>query len=117
MITTPIAIDVPLRTDANSVIRIGNTRVTLHTIIGFYNSGETPEDLHEGFPTVSLAEIYAIIAYYLANRALVDDYVRQVDIEAEKMRREIEAQYTPDQKARTEHFRKLVAQKCQEKNS
>ena len=117
MIATPIAIDVPLRTDSDGVIRVGNTRVTLHTIIGFYNSGETPENLHDGFPTVSLADIYAVIAYYLSNRAAVDDYLHQIDIEAEQIRRKIEASYTPEQKARIERLHKLVAEKRREKDS
>jgi uncharacterized protein (DUF433 family) len=117
MIATPIAIDVPLRTDSDGVIRVGNTRVTLHTIIGFYNSGETPEDLHDGFPTVSLADIYAVIAYYLANRAAVDDYLHQIDEDGERIRRKIEASYTPEQKARIERLHKLVAEKRREKDS
>ena len=117
MINTPIAIDVPLRTDANGVIRVGNTRVTLHTIIGFYNSGESPEELHEGFPSVSLADIYAIISYYLANRDTVDEYLRQIDEEGKRIRHKIEANYTPEQKARIERLHKLIAEKRQEKDS
>ena len=117
MINTPITIDVPLRTDADGVIRVGNTRVTLHTLIGFYKSGQTPEDLHDGFATVSLADIYAVVAYYLANRDTVDEYLHQIDIEAEQIRREIEANYSPEQKARLEYFRKLAAEKRQAKDS
>lgn len=111
MINTPIAIDVPLKTDEYGVIRVGSTRVTLHTIISSYRLGESPEAIHEGFPTISLADIYAIIAYYLANREVVDAYMQQVDDEAEQTRKEWEARYTPQQKARTDEFRKLLAQK------
>jgi hypothetical protein len=39
-----------------------------------------------------LEEVYAVIAYYLQNRSEVDEYVRQVEIEGERIRREIEAQ-------------------------
>jgi len=117
MITTPIAMDVPLRTDENGVIRASNTRVTLHTIVGFFNQGASPEDIHEGFPTLALADIYAIIAYYLANREAVDTYIQQVDDEAERIRQEWETRYTPAQQARTEHFRKLIAQKREERDS
>ena len=113
MIATPIAIDVPLQTDTDGVIRVGNTRVTLHTIIGFYNSGETPEDLHDGFPTVSLSDIYAVIAYYLVNRDAVDDYLHQIDIKAEQIRREIEANYTAKQKALHARLRALRDKKKQ----
>jgi uncharacterized protein (DUF433 family) len=111
MLITPVAIDVPLHTDADGVIRVSNTRVTLHTIISTYRLGETPESIHEGFPTVPLADIYAVIAYYLANRTAVDDYIKQVDEEADQIRQQIEAGYTVDQKARTDHFRQLLEQK------
>ena len=107
MINTPIAIDIPLRTDADGVIRVGNTRVTLHTLIGFYNSGQTPEDLHDGFSTVSLADIYAVVAYYLANRDTVDEYLHQIDVEAEQIRREIEANYSPETLALRARLRAL----------
>jgi uncharacterized protein (DUF433 family) len=117
MIHTPIATDVPLRTDSDGVIRVGQTRVTLHTLIGFYNAGHTPEALHDGFPTVSLADIHAILAYYLANQETVDAYLRQIDEEGERIRRKIEASSTPEQQARMERLQKLVAEKRQEKGS
>ena len=107
----PMAIDVPLETDSNGVIRVTNTRVTLSTLIAFYNVGQTPQQLHEAFPTVSLTAIFTIIAYYLSNRDTVDDYINQIELEAEALRRKIEASYTPEQQARTEYFRKLADEK------
>ena len=86
---------VPLRTDAHGAIRIGQTRVTLDTLINFYLQGESPEDLHAGFPTIPLPDIYAVIAYFLANRAEVDVYLQQRQAEADRIQREIEAQYPP----------------------
>jgi uncharacterized protein (DUF433 family) len=93
MISTPIALDLPLKTDAYGVIRVGETRVTLHSLVTLYKQGESPEDLHEGFPTVPLKDIYAVIAYYLANRATVDAYLRAIDDAAEQRRREDEARH------------------------
>ncbi len=91
MIATPAIVDVPLRTDENGVIRIGQTRVTLLTIIGRYQIGGSPEAIHEGFPSVSLSDIYAVIAYYLAQRAQVDQYIAEAVTEAERWRRDYEA--------------------------
>lgn len=109
MITLPIALDLPLTVDAEGVIRVSNTRVTLHTIIGFYRQGEAPEAIHEGFPTVPLADLHVIIAYYLSNRQVVDEYMREVDEAGLQMRRKIEAHYTPQQRARLEELRRLKA--------
>lgn len=99
MLITPIAMNVPLHTDDNGVIRVSNTRVTLHTLISFFKQGDTPDALHDGFPTVPLADIYAIIAYYLAHRAAVDAYLQQIDVAAERTRKEWEARQSPPTKA------------------
>lgn len=91
MISTPRVIDVPLRTDENGVIRVGQTRVTLLTIVARHQAGDSPEDIQRGFPTVSLGEIYAVIAYYLTHREAVDEYIRQVEADGEEIRRRLEA--------------------------
>lgn len=111
MISTPIALELPLKTDEDGSIRVSGTRVTLHTIISAYLQGDAPETIHEGFPSVPLADIYAVIAYYLAHQETVDAYMRGIDAEADQLRQEWEARYTPEQRARTEHFRELVAKK------
>lgn len=92
-------LDLPLQVDAEGVIRIRDTRVTLYTLVKTYQLGETPEDLHEGFPTVSLADIYAVIAYYLAHQAEIDAYLRDIDEEAERKRQHWEAVHQPPTKA------------------
>jgi len=96
MIATPTIVDVPLRTDQEGVIRIGHTRVTLLTLVMAHQRGDTPEEIHEGFPTVSLADIYAVIAYYLAHRDEVDEYIHRVQEDAERVR---QAHETNDSKA------------------
>ena len=104
---------IPLRADAHGAIRVSDTRVTLDTLIARYHQGDSPEAIHEGFPTVPLTDIYAVIAYYLAHRDEVDAYLRERDEEAERIRQEVEANYTPEQLARTENFKALLAHKRQ----
>lgn len=65
----------PFRQIADGTIRIGNTRVSLETIIDSYRLGQHPEEVQVAFPSVDLADIYAIIAYYLKNRAAVERYL------------------------------------------
>ncbi len=91
MIDAPATVAVPLQTDEYGVIRVGETRVTLLTIVGRYRAGDTPQVIHDGFPTVSLADIYAVIAYYLAHQDAIDAYIQQIEAEAEKQRQEHEA--------------------------
>ncbi len=54
------------------MIRVGQTRVTLLTIVTRCQAGDSPEDIHRGFPTVPLGDIYAVRAYYLAHQAEID---------------------------------------------
>lgn len=91
MIATPVVIDVPLLADKDGVIRVDGTRVTLTTIIARHTAGDSPEDIHRGFPTVSLGAIYAVIAYFLAHREAVDEYIRQTEQAAEEIRSKFEA--------------------------
>lgn len=86
---------IPLRTDEHGTILVANTRVTLDSIVNFYLQGESPEDLHRGFPTVPLSDVYAVIAYYLAHRAEVDAYLKRRNDEAERIRQEVEERYPP----------------------
>ena len=95
MIMLPETVALPLKMDEQGAIRVSGTRVTLDTLIGFYRQGETVEDLHEGFPTVPLADIYAVIAYYLGHQAEVDEYLKQRDEAAERTRQEWEARHPP----------------------
>jgi uncharacterized protein (DUF433 family) len=113
MINLPETVALPLKTDENGAIRVSHTRVTLDVLIAYYQQGETPEELHESFPTVPLADIYAVIAYYLAHQHEMDAYLLERDEEAERIRQEEEARYTPQQKARSEGFRALLEQKRQ----
>jgi uncharacterized protein (DUF433 family) len=107
----PPTITIPMQSDSQGVILVSGTRVTLDTIIACHHQGDTPEMIHEGFPTVPLTDIYAVIAYYLAHTAEIDAYLKQREEESARIRQEVEANYTPEQRARTEYFKALIAQK------
>ena len=84
MIALPETVALPLKLGEDGAIRVSGTRITLDTLISFYQQSETPEDLHEGFPTVPLADIYAVIAYYLAHQVEVDTYLKRRSKEASR---------------------------------
>jgi uncharacterized protein (DUF433 family) len=91
---SPILV-VPLRVDAHGTIRIGRTRVTLETVVGTFEQGRTPEEICEDFDTLRVADIYAVIAYYLSNREAVDAYIRRQGEAGEAIRRKIGASRNP----------------------
>ena len=79
------------RTNAG-VLRIGDTRVSLDSVIIAFNQGATPEQIVQDYDSLSLIQVYAAISYYLQNRAVVDKYLA----ERKKRRKELRSQY--DQK-------------------
>src|SRR5438445_1595804 len=82
---------VPLTTTEFGTIRVGGSRVSLDSVIHHYKDGATAEWIAESFPSLDLADIYAVIAYYLANRESVEEYLRLQDSEADALQRQIES--------------------------
>ena len=81
----------PLRTDADGTLRVGDTRVRLASIVFRHQQGDTPEQIHQSFPSVPLSDVYAVLAYYLRHRNDVDAYLSEVEAEADRIREEVEA--------------------------
>jgi uncharacterized protein (DUF433 family) len=103
--------------DEQGAIRMSGTRITLDTVIARHHQGDSPEAIHEGFDILPLNDIYAVIAYYLAHRAELDAYLQRRDEEAEHIRQEVEANYTPAQKTFQERIRKTAAAKRRDKDT
>ncbi len=68
---------VPLRTDADNTIRIGQTRVPLETLMHSWNSGSSPEEIVEAFPALHLDDVYAVIAYVLRHPDQIKSYLEE----------------------------------------
>src|SRR5438270_2168782 len=62
-------------------LRIAGTRVGLSSVVAHFQEGQKPEQIVESFPTVTLAQAYGAIAYYLENKNLIDDFIAEVDRE------------------------------------
>ena len=87
------AIAPPLQFDARGVCRVAGTRVTLLTLIDAFQDGATPEEIYQEYPSVTLADVYAVIAFYLGRRDEIDTYLETV--------REQEAQVIEQIKSRS----------------
>jgi uncharacterized protein (DUF433 family) len=64
-------------------IRVKGTRVGIEILVKAFRQGETPGQIHESYPNVTLEQVYATITYYLHNQQEVDDYLRRSSEEAE----------------------------------
>jgi uncharacterized protein (DUF433 family) len=82
---------VPLRLDDQGTIRVGQTRVPLELVIEAYQEGETPETIVRWFDNLQLADVYAVISYYLKHKEEVEDYLRRREELAAQVRLTIEA--------------------------
>jgi len=91
----PLTLSVPLREKPSGVLRVGRSRVLLELVIHAYQQGESPVGIVEMYPALELGDVYAVIAYYLAHRAEVDEYLRQCEEQAEAVRRRIEGSQPP----------------------
>jgi len=86
---------VPLRTDADGVVRVGATRVTLDTVVEAFRDGATAEEIASQYATLQLADVYSVIAYYLRSTDEVEAYLNQRLDLAKKVREENEARFDP----------------------
>lgn len=84
---------VPLQADERGVMRVGKTRVRLDTVITAWKHGDSPEQIVENFDALDLADVYAVISYYLNHRAEVEAYLEQNRQEAERLRAENERRF------------------------
>jgi uncharacterized protein (DUF433 family) len=75
-----------LEDEGYGVIRLTGHRIGLHDVIYFYREGYSAEALGCQFPTLSLAEIHKVIAFYLENQKEVDTYVDEHEADCEKHR-------------------------------
>lgn len=73
--------------------RITGTRVSLDSVIHAFWEGATPEEICQDFPSLSLAQVYSVIAYYLTHREKVDAYLKEQQQAAEKLRQELKARH------------------------
>jgi uncharacterized protein (DUF433 family) len=66
---------------------IAGTRVSLDSIVYAFLSGQTAESIAQSFPVLTLEQVYGAIAFYLANRGDIDEYLEKTKAEFDGMRR------------------------------
>src|SRR5271155_313822 len=67
---------------------IVGTRVSLDSVVHAFLRGESPEGIAESFPALTLEQTLGSLAFYLANREKIDQYLRQGKEDFERLRQE-----------------------------
>ena len=86
----------PLEWDYVGAIRVGGTRVTLDTIVDTWEDGATAEEIVQRYDALSLADVHAVLSYYLRHREEVQAYLVRRRQEAVEVRRENEKRFSPE---------------------
>ena len=65
-----------------------STRVSLDSVVYAFVRGQSPESICQSFAPLTLEQVYGAIAFYLANREAIDQYLQQGCVELEVLRQE-----------------------------
>ena len=82
----PMTGSVPLEAGADEVIRIAGTRVTLDTVVAAFAEGATAEEIVQQYSSLSLADVYSVLAHYLRHRQELDAYLAERAARTEQVR-------------------------------
>ena len=66
---------------------IRRTRVSLDSVVYAFLAGQTAESIAQSFPVLSLEQVYGAVAFYLANRSDIDDYLAKAGADFDAKRR------------------------------
>jgi uncharacterized protein (DUF433 family) len=95
MMLTPAIDVIPLIADAHGVLRVGQTRVTLETVLAAFSEGATAEEIVQQCPSLALADVYSVLGYALRHTAEIDVYLQQRHAQREAVRQQNEARFDP----------------------
>ena len=79
-----------LSEDPSGSLRIGQTRVLVELVLWAFRDGATPEAIVQRYPTLSLVEVYTVIAYYLQHQDDMERYLAKQEQRATEVRERIE---------------------------
>lgn len=63
-----------------------NTRVPVGVVIAAWQRGDAPERIVQQFPSLSLADVYGVITYYLDHQGELDAHFDRLEREHEQAR-------------------------------
>ena len=83
---------IPLR-EVDGVVYVGETRVTMDCVVEMFDHGASPEEIVVEYDSLSLADVYAVITYYLRNREEVAKLLFKQDVASDEARRSTDAAF------------------------
>jgi uncharacterized protein (DUF433 family) len=68
-------VEIPLTVESDGIVRVRHKTVKLESIAYAYEDGLTAEEIVYRFPTLTLAEVYIVLSFYLEHRREVEIYL------------------------------------------
>ena len=87
---------VPLHINSEGVVLVTGTRVPLDTVVYAYKRGDSAAEIVEQFDVLKLADVHAIIAYYLDHQLEIEDYLQKREREAEAIHHFIDEHFAQE---------------------
>lgn len=75
----------PLQEDGKGGFRVGKSRVLLELVIQAHLDGDSPEAIEQRYPTLSRADVYSVIAFYMRHTADVEKYLARREQQAREV--------------------------------
>lgn len=88
--------------------RIAGTRISLDSVIYAWRQGESADGIVDSYPSLTQEQVHGALAFYLANRAELDEYLRQGEEDYEQMRQQ---SWEDMRQNRPELYQRLMAAK------
>ena len=93
---TLVAEPPPFVADADGVMRVRGTRVTVDTILAAFALGSTAEQIVQQYPSLALADAYQVIGYYLRHSTELDAYLAKRRLDHRDSKRLNESRWPPE---------------------
>ena len=82
---------------------VQNTRTTVRAVVGYYRIGMTPEEILEGLPHLTAAQVYDALSFYHDHTEEIERYIEANRIEKVTkklgMRLAVDGRLVPDDSA------------------
>jgi uncharacterized protein (DUF433 family) len=75
-------------TKVEGAYRVGDTRVSLDSLVYLFREGMSAESMVESYPALTLEQVHGALAFYLANQREIDAYLAEGQRAAEAQQRQ-----------------------------
>jgi uncharacterized protein (DUF433 family) len=80
----------PMHENAQGVLRVGQARVTLESVISLVELGASAEEIALRYDVLDLHEVYATLSYYLGHQQAIEEYLDRARQASAVARRDVE---------------------------